>query len=103
MNVYESIMQGLTEAVDYQQGKINARKAKLTIKPVDTFNNNDIKRIRQKTGLSQVMFAGSLGVSPKTVEAWENGRNKPEGASRRLLEIVRDDPGFLRRFQAGTS
>jgi putative transcriptional regulator len=100
MSVYESIMQGLTEAVDYQHGEISARKAKLTIKPVDVFNNNDIKRIRQKTGLSQAMFAGSLGVSPKTVETWENGRNKPEGASRRLLEIVRDDPGFLRRFQA---
>jgi putative transcriptional regulator len=93
-------MQGLTEAENYQQGKINARKTKLTIKPVDTFNTSEIKRIRQKTGLSQVMFAGSLGVSPKTVEAWENGRNKPEGASRRLLEVVRDDPGFLRRFQA---
>jgi len=100
MNVYESIMQGLTEAVDYQQGKINARKTHLSIKPVDTFNTDDIKRIRKKTGLSQVMFAGSLGVSPKTVEAWENGRNKPEGASRRLLEIVRDDPGFLKRFEA---
>jgi len=100
MSIYESIMQGLTEAVDYQQGKINARKTRLTIKPVDTFNNNDIKQIRQRTGLSQVMFAGSLGVSPKTVEAWENGRNKPEGASRRLLEIARDDPGFLKRFQA---
>ncbi|MDR0642054.1 MAG: helix-turn-helix domain-containing protein [Treponema sp.] len=61
--------------------------------------NNSIKQIRQRSGLSQVMFAGSLGVSPKTVEAWENGRNKPEGASRRLLEIVRDDPDFLRRFQ----
>jgi putative transcriptional regulator len=100
MGVYESIMQGLTEAVDYQHDKIFARKTKLTIKPVDTFNHHDIKRIRQRTGLSQVMFAGSLGVSPKTVEAWETGRNKPEGASRRLLEIVRDDPGFLRRFQA---
>jgi putative transcriptional regulator len=100
MSVYESIIQGLTEAVDYQQGKITARKTKLTIKPVSTFNNEDIKQIRQKTGLSQVMFAGSLGVSPKTVEAWENGRNKPEGSSRRLLEIVRDDPGFLQRFQA---
>ena len=98
MNVYENIMQGLTEAVNYQQGKINARKTRLTIKPIDTFNNDDIKRIRQKTGLSQVMFAGSLGVSPKTVGAWENGRNKPEGVSRRLLEIVRDDPGFLKRF-----
>ena len=98
MNVYESIMQGLTEAVDYQQGKSSPRRMKLTIKPVDTFNTDDIKQIRQKTGLSQVVFAGSLGVSPKTVEAWENGRNKPEGASRRLLEIVRDDPGFLQRF-----
>jgi putative transcriptional regulator len=93
-------MQGLTEAVDYQQGKITARKTRLTIKPVTSFNTDDIKRIRKKTGLSQVMFAGSLGVSPKTVEAWENGRNKPEGASRRLLEIVRDDPGFLKRFEA---
>jgi putative transcriptional regulator len=100
MSAYKSIMQGLTEAVDYQQGKIPARKTKLTIKPVSAFNTNDIKRIRQKTGLSQVLFAGSLGVSPKTVETWENGRNKPEGASRRLLEIVRDEPGFLKRFQA---
>jgi len=100
MNVYESIMQGLTEAVVYKQGRINARKTKLTIKPVGTFNTDDIKQIRQRTGLSQVMFASSLGVSPKTVEAWENGRNKPEGASRRLLEIVRDDPCFLKRFQA---
>ena len=99
MNVYESIMEGLNEAVEYQQGNVKARKVKLTIKPVDTFNTGEIRQIRQRTGLSQVMFAGSLGVSPKTVEAWENGRNKPEGASRRLLEIVRDDPGFLRRFQ----
>ena len=100
MSVYQSIMQGLTEAEAHQQGKIKARKTKLTIKPVDTFNTTEIKRIRQKTGLSQVMFAGTMGVSPKTVEAWENGRNKPEGSSRRLLEVVRDDPGFLQRFQA---
>jgi len=99
MSVYESIMQGLTEAVDYQKGKISARKNRLTIKPVADYSNVDIKRIRQKTGLSQVMFANSMGVSPKTVEAWENGRNKPDGASRRLLEIVRDDPAFIKRFQ----
>ncbi|MCL2721355.1 MAG: helix-turn-helix domain-containing protein [Treponema sp.] len=99
MSVYKSIMQGLNEAVDYQQGKIKARKTKLTIKPIDSFNTDDIKQIRQRTGLSQVIFAGSLGVSPKTVEAWENGRNKPDGASSRLLEIVRDDPAFIKRFQ----
>jgi putative transcriptional regulator len=52
----------------------------LTIKPVDIFNTEDIRQIRQRTGLSQVMFAGSLGVSPKTVEAWESGRNFPPSA-----------------------
>ncbi len=88
MNVYESIVQGLTEAEQYQQGTISARKTKLTIKPVETFSTDDIKQIRKQTGLSQ----------PKTIEAWENGRNKPEGAARRLLEIIRDDPNFILRF-----
>ena len=80
MSVYESIKHGLTEATVYQQGKIKARKTNLTIKPVAEYSNDDIKHIRQKTELSQFMFAGSLGISPKTVEAWENGRNKPEGS-----------------------
>jgi hypothetical protein len=43
-------MQGLTEAADYQQGKITVRNIKLTIKPVAAFNTDDIKQIRQKTG-----------------------------------------------------
>lgn len=99
MSNYESIMQGLKEAVAHQQGKGKARTVKLVIKPVCRFEAKEIKRIRQSTGMSQVMFAGLLGVSPKTVEAWEGGRNKPEGPSCRLLEIVRDDPKFLTRFQ----
>jgi len=48
MNVYDSIIQGLTEAVDYQQGKITARKTKLAIKPKITFSTDDNKQIRKK-------------------------------------------------------
>ncbi|MDR2897842.1 MAG: transcriptional regulator, partial [Spirochaetaceae bacterium] len=67
MSVFESIIQGLNEAVDYQKGNISVKKTKLTIKPIETFTTEDIKQIRQKTGLSQVLFAGSFGVSPKTI------------------------------------
>lgn len=98
MSVYTSIMQGLDEAVKYQNGKIKARRIKITIKPVDMFSSEDIKRIRLSVGLSQVVFASSIGVSPKTVEAWERGRNKPEGPSRRLLGLIRDNPEVIKQF-----
>lgn len=100
MNVYDSIMQGLNEAVEHQKGTKKAKAIRLSIKPIHRFEAQEIKAIRNETGLSQVMFAGLLGVSPKTVEAWESGRNQPEGSSCRLLEVVREDPTFLERFQA---
>jgi hypothetical protein len=38
MDAYKSVIQGLTEAVDYQQGKISARKVRLTIKPEERWD-----------------------------------------------------------------
>ena len=52
------------------------------------------KSIRNKTGLTQVLFAKFMGVSVKTVEAWEAGRNHPEGTACRLLSMTRSDPSF---------
>lgn len=98
MNVYTSILQGLDEATKYQEGKINARKRKIAVKPVEMFSSEEIKQIRKSVGLSQVLFASSLGVSKKTVEAWERGRNTPEGPSRRLLQLIRDNPEMLNQY-----
>ncbi|MGD9927996.1 MAG: helix-turn-helix domain-containing protein [Sphaerochaeta sp.] len=91
-------MQGLDDAVKYQEGKIVARKTRIAVKPVETFSGEEIKFIRQSVGLSQVVFASSLGVSKKTVEAWERGRNKPEGPSRRLLQLIRDNPKVIEQY-----
>ena len=98
MSVYKSIMQGLDEAVKYQEGKIDARKTKITVKQVESFSSEDIKQIRKQVGLSQIVFASSLGVSKKTVEAWERGRNTPAGTSRRLLQLIRDNPEVIEQY-----
>lgn len=98
MSVYTSIKQGLDEAVKYQEGKISARKTRIAVKPVEIFSGEDIKQIRKSVGLSQVVFASSLGVSKKTVEAWECGRNAPEGPSRRLLQLIRDNPEVIDQY-----
>lgn len=98
MSLYKSIMQGLDEAVKYQEGKLNPRKIKVTLKPVEFFSGEDIKQIRNKTGLTQANFAYALGVSKKTVEAWEYGRNTPNGPSRRLIQLIRDNPEIIKQY-----
>ena len=46
------------------------------------------KEIRKKAGMTQTVFASYMGVSKKTVEAWESGRTHPTGPAFRLLDIL---------------
>lgn len=43
-----------------------------------------LKQLRKKLGLSQRVFARVLGVSEKTIEKWEQGKNPIKGAASRL-------------------
>lgn len=36
-----------------------------------------IKELRKKTGLTQARFAELLGVPKRSIENWEEGKNKP--------------------------
>ncbi len=92
MNVYDGIVQGLSEAIDYNKGKIKARTKTMYIEPVSDFEAAEIKNIRNELGMTQVSFAWLMGVSNKTVEAWESGRNKPDGPARRILGMIKSDP-----------
>lgn len=41
--------------------------------------------------MTQSVFAAYMGVSKKTVEAWEGGRTHPSGSAFRLLEMLASD------------
>ena len=58
------------------------------ISPVTKYSNKEIKAIRNKAGMTQTVFADYMGVSKKTVEAWELGRTHPTGPAYRLLNIL---------------
>lgn len=94
MGVFDKIKTGLEEAIAYEQGTLHARTTKLSVAPVNCFDATEIKSIRKSTGFTQVVFAQYMGVSVKTVEAWEAGRNHPEGAACRLLALTKEDPQF---------
>jgi putative transcriptional regulator len=48
----------------------------------------DIKRIRERLGLTQTGFAELIGVSARTLQNWEIDRNAPSGAAHALLKLA---------------
>ena len=55
-----------------------------------------IAEARARSGLSRQRFAELLGVSPRTLQEWEQGRRHPSGAARSLLAIAARRPEVLR-------
>jgi len=57
--------------------------------------SEEIKTIRGKTRLSQVVFAKLLNVSPSSVRQWEQGKRKPTGSTKVLLDLLNKSPHIL--------
>ncbi|MCW6510965.1 helix-turn-helix domain-containing protein [Lichenifustis flavocetrariae] len=60
----------------------------------------DAREIRTKLGMSQPAFANAFGLKLATLRDWEQGRNKPEGATRVLLMTIAHRPDIVREAVA---
>ena len=97
--MFESIKQGLNEAIDYERGELHGvRVDRITVAPLNTYAAVEIKAIRTQQGMTQRLFAEALGVSVKTVEAWEAGTNRPSGIANRMLELLKQDDRLFERY-----
>ena len=85
---FDDLMTGLNEAIAIERGELKGRKTVYEIQPVKKYNNTQIKQIRNSIGMTQVLFADYMGVSSKTVEAWEKGTNHPTGTACRLISML---------------
>jgi putative transcriptional regulator len=83
--VVGNILEGLREAVAIHKGEL--KPARIT--KLESIN---VLEVRQKLNISRPKFAALLGVSERTVENWEQGRNKPSGAARALLRVAEFNP-----------
>ena len=54
-----------------------------------------------RCGLSQHEFAALLGVSPRTLQDWEQGRRAPTGAAKTLLQDAVAHPEVPRELHHG--
>ena len=76
--------------------RFTCRTVKLDLKPRD-FTPQGVRKTRDLLGASQAIFAMVLGVSPKTVQDWEQGNKEPQPIARRFMEEIQSDPDYWRK------
>ena len=87
-----------TEALENREKiseRFTCRKVELDLKP-QVYTPELVKATRKKLGLSQPLFALFLGVSVKTVRAWEQGAYPPKDIACRFMDEIRANPGHMR-------
>lgn len=60
----------------------------LCLPPITQYSASQIKQIRTRSKASQAVFAAYLNTSRSTVQKWEQGVKKPNGAALKLLNLV---------------
>ena len=88
--VYESLIEGLNEALAFAGGKDTGAVVHKFAVPVV-----DVAQIRKVTGLSQSAFAKSIGVAKGTLLNWEHGRRHPTGPAQVLLAMIAKRPSLV--------
>ncbi|MDD2355266.1 MAG: helix-turn-helix domain-containing protein [Lachnospiraceae bacterium] len=87
--IYNEITEGLLEAINEAKSKKKTLpRNRVTVIPIKEYTSTEVKGIRKSVGMSQRVFADYIGVSNKTVEAWEAGTNQPSGSASRILNMM---------------
>jgi putative transcriptional regulator len=95
--LFNILKKGLNEAIEFSEGKSNIKLNQniVSVPKLPNYKGKEIKNIRIKLNLTQSLFANTLGVSEKTVEAWESGRNIPQGPAQRMLFVLKNNSNAL--------
>ena len=94
MSMFESIQQGLKEAIDFSEGK--------PVKAIEhDVSSPNVKAVREHVGMTQAEFASAFGISLGTLRHWERGDRRSRGPARVLLNIVAQEPKAVLRALSG--
>jgi putative transcriptional regulator len=89
-----SMMASIHETAEdlYEAGLMEKRTMRefdeLCLTPVRTLKPEEIRSLRERENVSQVVFAHYLNVTKGIISQWERGEKSPSGASLKLLSLV---------------
>lgn len=97
-NYYEDLKASLEEILAFERGEPNECRVSVREIVEPNYTSQDVVRTRKSLNMTQKTLALTLGVSQRTVEAWETGKNIPSGAAQKLLFLFDHDHSLVKRL-----
>ena len=95
VDFFSGVKEGLEEALAYEKGKASIE----TIARKRSLPDVNVKAERESLDMTQKAFANVLGVSKRTVEAWETGRSTPSPTAKNLIYLISQKPDLVLMLQ----
>jgi putative transcriptional regulator len=92
---FQELLEGVQQAVEHYEGRRHDLRTTILPAPPEPMDSAEIRRLRERIGTSQAVFAMALNVSTKTVQAWESGARVPDGGNLKLLRLGEAHPGVV--------
>lgn len=94
VDFFSGIMDGLQEALAYEKGKAAAE----TFARKRSLPSVNVVELRNALSMTQRAFAELLGVSCRTVEAWEAGKSTPTPTAKKLMALIYQDHSLIQKL-----
>lgn len=94
ISFFDGLMNGLNEALAYEKGSAKAE----TYARKRNLPEIDVAKERASLNMTQKAFASLIGVSKRTVEAWECGKCTPSPTAKKLMHLLSIDPSLIQKM-----
>lgn len=99
-SLFRELMAGVQAMRDHREGRLTLRTHEVEPITVPPVNPSLVRQTREALNMSRQVFAFKIGVNPRTLERWEQGRSKPNEQAAALIWLVRKYPDTLQRLES---
>jgi putative transcriptional regulator len=97
--LFDELMGGVAAMKEHREGRLTLRTHKVTPLAVPPVEPRLVLDLRNGFRMSRPVFARRIGVNPRTLERWEQGRSRPNDQAAVLIWLLRVFPDTLERLR----
>src|SRR5215216_3499060 len=96
--LFPELMAGVGAIRQHRKERLTLRTHRVEPIKVPSVDPAMVRETREGLHMSRQVFAFKIGVNPRTLERWEQGRSKPNEQASALIRLVRKYPDTIERL-----